>query len=40
MKTRTKVYKPVDKKIFSKTAKKTRVENIPGKIISRGGIRL
>lgn len=30
----------VGKRIFRKTAIKTNVKNIPGKVVSRGGIRL
>lgn len=39
-KTRQTVNPRKDKRIFSRTAKKTNVANIPGKIISRGGTRL
>lgn len=40
MKTRSRVNKRIDKKVFSKTAARTNIKNIPGKIISRGGVRL
>ena len=37
MKTRSRVNRKVDKKIFSKTANRTNVRNIPGHITRRGG---
>lgn len=40
MKSRQRVNRRVDKKIFSKTAARTNVKNIPGHVVSRGGIRL
>lgn len=40
MRMRSKVNRGRDKRIFARTAVKTNVKNIPGKIISRGGIRL
>lgn len=40
MKMRSRVNARKDRRIFSRTASKTNVKNIPGKIISRGGIRL
>lgn len=40
MKTRFRVNRGKDRKIFSATARKTKVQNIPGKVVSRGGIRL
>lgn len=40
MKMRQRVNKRVDRKIFSRTAARTKAANIPGKIIQRGGTRL
>lgn len=40
MKARSKVRRSVDHKIFRKTAAKTHVLNIPGKVMQRGGTRL
>lgn len=40
MRSRQRVNKRVDKKIFRKTAARTNSMNIPGKIIQRGGTRL
>ena len=40
MKTRQRVNRRVDRRIFRKTAYKTHVLNIPGKIMQRGGTRL
>lgn len=35
-----KLTKNRDRKIFRKTAMRTRKENVPGKVLFRGGIRL
>lgn len=40
MKMRSRVNARKDKRIFERTAGKTNVKNIPGKVVSRGGIRL
>ena len=40
MKSRSHVNMRKDKRIFKKTAMATNKKNIPGQIISRGGIRL
>lgn len=40
MKARKKVNPRIDRKVFAKTAGKTHVMNIPGKVQSRGGTRL
>lgn len=40
MKTRSRVRKSVDRRIFKKTASKTHALNIPGKVMQRGGTRL
>ena len=37
MKTRSRVNRRVDRKIFSKTARRTNVKNIPGHTMNRGG---
>ena len=40
MKSRSRVSKGKDRRIFKKTAMATNKKNIPGQIIQRGGIRL
>lgn len=40
MKSRSRVNRRVDKRVFKKTAAKTHALNIPGKIMQRGGTRL
>lgn len=40
MKMRQKLNKRVDHKVFRKTAARTHKMNIPGQVVSRGGIRL
>ena len=40
MKTRQRVNRRVDHRIFAKTARKTHSLNIPGKVMQRGGTRL
>ena len=40
MKTRSRVRKSTDRRIFKKTAMKTHSLNIPGKVMQRGGTRL
>lgn len=40
MKMRSRVNARKDRRIFAKTAARTDVKNIPGKVVSRGGIRL
>lgn len=40
MKSRSKVYGRKDRRIFKKTAMATNKKNIPGQVVSRGGIRL
>lgn len=37
---RQRVNKRIDKRIFTKTASRTRASNVPGRIMQRGGIRL
>lgn len=37
---RKKLYKPIDKKVFRRTAMKTKSINIAGKVSPRGGTRL
>lgn len=37
---RSRTNRRVDKKVFKKTASRTHVKNIPGRVISRGGTRL
>lgn len=37
---RSRVNRRRDHKIFARTARKTNIKNIPGRIISRGGVRL
>lgn len=39
-KKRIAVNRKKDHRLFSRTAKKTDVRNIPGKVVQRGGIRL
>ena len=40
MKSRSRVNNRRDHRIFKKTAARTNVKNVPGRIIQRGGIRL
>lgn len=40
MKTRARVNKRVDRKIFKKTAARTNARNVPGHVLQRGGTRL
>lgn len=40
MKSRSRVSARKDKKIFKRTAMRTDKKNIPGSVVSRGGIRL
>lgn len=40
MKTRSRVRKSVDRRIFRKTASRTHRLNIPGQVLQRGGTRL
>lgn len=40
MKSRQRVRKSVDRKIFKKTASRTHPLNVPGQIMQRGGTRL
>lgn len=40
MRSRQRVNRRVDRRIFSKTARRTDVRNIPGKLVQRGGTRL
>lgn len=40
MKSRSRVHVRKDKAIFKRTASRTNVKNIPGRIIQRGGTRL
>ena len=40
MKSRSRVSRRRDKRIFKKTAMATNKKNIPGQIVQRGGIRL
>ena len=40
MKSRSRVSARKDKKIFKRTAMATDRKNIPGQVVSRGGIRL
>lgn len=40
MKSRSRVKKSVDRKIFRRTAMKVHGLNIPGKVMQRGGTRL
>ena len=40
MKKRVRVNRVKDHRVFAKTARKTDIRNIPGKIVQRGGIRL
>lgn len=37
---RKRTNKRLDRRIFKKTAVRTRAVNVPGKIVARGGIRL
>lgn len=37
MKTRSHVNKRVDKRVFRKTASRTKARNLPGKMLERGG---
>lgn len=40
MKSRSRVNRRRDRKIFKRTAMGTDVKNVPGQIIQRGGVRL
>lgn len=40
MKSRSRVSKGKDRRIFKRTAMATNKKNIPGQVIQRGGIRL
>lgn len=40
MKSRQRVKKSVDRRIFRKTASKTHPLNVPGQVLQRGGTRL
>lgn len=40
MKSRQRLNRRKDHRIFAKTAKKTNAMNVPGHIVARGGIRL
>lgn len=40
MKSRSRVNRRVDKRVFKKTAAKTHALNIPGQVMQRGGTRL
>lgn len=40
MKKRVRINRAKDHRVFAKTARKTDIRNIPGKVVQRGGIRL